>query len=551
MKNKSSTSIALTAVAALVVACTAVVSEDPVQCSNDADCEARGPDFKDTTCNPAGLCVPKVGISQAAVECSKTSECKSKGNDFLCNPHVHKCVQLNTEPECSVVYGDALADNVVLYGLLSEIGKSDTLYFRQAQHMSAAKLAFAEFFDKAGVRFPNGGTGALVACSQHYPKRVSAYLANLGVKAVIGPSSEDLQKRVVETLLPARVPSFSPWINGNPSAVIPEATNFAWLVGFRRSDVVLPLNALLAEQEAKVKADSAGAIQSVRVAVVINEPSLPGFNAFAEYGDLMDQRLTFNGKSAVENERDSGCANCYKRFTTSQAAPDVVNANAEAIKAFKPHFIIPFADIDWGAQLLPRLEQLYAAEPAGTFKPIYLQTFLQIEDAGYRALPVANADVRKRITGIRPLRDNSFEVFQNKFRETYRPASSPEKLGPEPNPGAGRAFETSLLLLFATYAAMTSNQELLPEDVVEAVKLVTDATAPTKVTLNDIPVGVQRLNAKERINLEGLFTFFDFDVKTNSAPPTWTTWCVKSAGQYESGTRVFRDGSFGVPAFCD
>jgi len=551
---KRAVSSTLLALGALVVACTAVVSEDPVQCATDGDCERRGPDFKDTTCDPSGLCVPKPGSPSApgpVGECSKSSECKSKGQDFLCNVGAHKCVQMTPEPECSVLYGDPLADGAVIFGLLSQIGRNDTLYFRQSQHPLAAKLAFTEFFDKAGARFPGNRSAALIGCSEHFPKRVSAYLANLGAKAIIGPTAEDSQKAIVETLLPARVPSFSPWINGSPAAVLPEASNFAWLVGFRRSDVVLPLNALLAEQEAKVKSDSSGAIQNVRVAVVVNQPALGGFNAFAEYGDLMDQRLTFNGKSAVENERDVGCNNCYKRFSTSQAAPDVVTAKAEEIKAFQPHFIVPFADIDWGAQLLPKLEELYAKEPAGTFKPIYLQTFLQIEDAGYRGLQVGTEELRKRITGIRPLRDNSFEVFQNKFREAYRPPSAPDKLGPEPNPGAGRAFETAFLLLFATYAAMTNSAdgEALPEDVADAIKTITDAAAK-KITLNDIAEGVQRLNSKEKINLEGLFTFFDFDQQTKSAPPIWTTWCVKAAGQYVSGTRVFKDGSFGTPAFC-
>jgi hypothetical protein len=527
-----------------LVACTAVVADDPVQCTVDSDCAARGPDFRDTICGPSGLCVAK---PVPPPECTKNADCAAAGPDQVCSTLQHKCAPLTSE-DCSVVYGDPHVDGTVLFGLLSEIGRDDTLYFRQQQHVSAAKLAFTEFFDKAGARLPGERGAALIACSEHSPRRASAHLANLGVKAVIGPSGENRQKAVVETLLPARVASFSPWINGNPSSVVPEAAGFAWLAGFKRSDVIAPLNALLAEQETRLEAG--GALAGVRVAVVLDTPTTSEFNPFAEYGDLMDQRLVFNGKSAVENERDAACGNCYRRFATNQADKSVVEQRAAEIVAFNPHFIIPFTDIDWGAQLLPELEERYAAAPKSVPRPIYLQPFLQIEDAGYKALPVMSAAIRRRITGIRPLRDNSFELFQNKFREAFRPPSAPDSLGAEANPGAGRAFETALLLLFATYAALSDNPDALSEDVVAALSKVTDSAAPTRITLNDIRVGVQRLNAKDRINLDGLFTFFDFDLATNSAPPTWTTWCVDASGQYLSGGRIFKDGTFGEPAFC-
>lgn len=552
LPRRSAHGIALALASALGIACTVVLNDDPVQCSADSDCTGRGPDFVNTTCSPQGICVDAAASVDASVaECKKTSDCEAKGNQLLCNTEVGQCVSYASEPDCTVAYGDPSEDGAVVFGLLSDVGHDDTFYFRQAQHLTGARLAFSEVFDKAGARFPGGGRGVLVACSQHRPKRVSAFLANIGAKAVIGPSTEDRQKAVVETLSQARVPSFSPWINGSPASVVPDAASFAWLVGFRRPDVVLPLNALVAEQEAKVKAESLGAIKNVRVAVLINKPTTTTYNAFAEYGDLMDQRLIFNGKSAVENERDVACNGCYKRFSTSQASAEIVQQRAEEILAFNPHFIIPFTDIDWGAQLLPKLEELYAAAPQSTFRPIYLQPFLQIEDAGYQALPVTDPAVRKRITGIVPLRDNSFEVFQNKFREAYRPPSAPDKLGPTPNPGAGRAFETSLLVLFAHYAAMVQNPNATAEDLISAIPVVTDAASTSKITLNDIQFGIARLNAKEKINLEGLFTSFGFDLTTNSAPPLWTTWCVSAAAQYVSGSRVFANGSFGAPAYCE
>jgi hypothetical protein len=529
-----------------VIACTAIVSEDATQCSNDADCAARGPDFADTVCGPKGFCEAKPA---APPECTKNSDCKDKGADMVCSALQQKCTSLAMEG-CKVEYGNPTDDGTVILGLLSEIDVNDTLYFRQRQHLAAAKLAFREYFEKSGATLPGNRKAALVACTEHFPRKVSAHLANIGALAVIGPSDEARQRAVVETLAQAKVPSFTPWMNGNPSAVVPESQSVAWIASFLRPEVVPPLNALVAEQETRIRTQRSPAPSAIRIATVINQPTTSTFNSFAEYGELMDQRLLFNGKSAVENQNDPACGNCYKRFETSQSAKAVVEQRAKDIIAFKPDIIVPFADIDWGAQLLPKLEELYELEPETTYRPVYVHAFLQIEDQGYKFLSVSNDDVRKRITGIRPVRDNSFEVFSNKFKDAYRSPSTPDKLGGDPNPGAGRAFETALLLLFATHAALVEDPAAGPQSVVAALKKVTDKTSTTKVTLNDIPSGVARLNAKESIDLIGLFTSFAFDDKTQSARASWATWCVTDSATYTGGARVFQNGSFGSTDYC-
>jgi hypothetical protein len=529
-----------------VLACTAFVSEDATQCSNDADCAARGPDFADTVCGAKGFCETK---PVPPPECTKNSDCKAKGADMVCSALQQKCTSIAME-DCNVEYGNPTDDGTVILGLLSEIGPNDTLYFRQRQHLAAAKLAFREYFEKSGATLPGGRKASLVACTERFPRKVAAHLANIGALAVIGPSDEARQRAVVETLAQGKVPSFTPWMNGNPSAVIPESTSVAWIASFLRPEVIPPLNALVAEQETRIRTQRSPAPSAIRIATVINEPTTSTFNSFAEYGELMDQRLLFNGKSAVENQRDPACGNCYQRFSTSQAAKAAVEQKAKDILAFKPDIVIPFADIDWGAQLLPKLEELYALEPETTHRPVYVHAFLQIEDQGYKFLNVGNDDVRKRITGIRPVRDNSFEVFSNKFKDAYRSPSTPDKLGGDPNPGAGRAFETALLLLFATHAALVEDPAAGPQSIVSALKKVTDKTSATKVTLNDIPSGVARLNAKDSIDLIGLFTSFAFDEKTQSARASWATWCVTNSATYVGGTRVFQNGSFGPTDYC-
>jgi|GEM_PF-1967622 len=540
--ESSARNIAFGALVSLVsaISCTAVVSTDATQCSTDQDCTARGPDFVGTLCAADGFCAPP---APPVPECTKSSDCAGKGAGFVCNSRVQQCIAVESE-DCKVVYGNPTADGTVLFGLLSEVGLEDSLYFRHAQYARAAELAFREFFETSAVTFPGNRTAALVACSEHSPRRAAAHLANIGVAAVIGPAEEGRQRAVVETLAGAGVATFSPWINGNPSAVLPESAGLAWVTSFLRPEIVPPLNVVVAEQEERLKAELG--IPAVRVAVVLeaNETS-----PFAEFASLMDQRLFFNGKTAIENGKDGGCNNCYRRFATNQAIATVVAGRAEEIAAFAPHIIIPFADIDWGAQLLPAIEKVYEAKPPEDVRPTYVQPFIQFDEQGYKALDTSKPEVRRRVTGVRQIRDNGFELFQDKFRDRFRPPSDPSKLGPEPNRGAGGAFETALLLLFSTYAALTENAAFEPRDVVEALKRVTDQAAPTKVTLNDIPTGIQRLNAKEPIRFTGLFTNFDFDYATSAARPRWTTWCLSPTGQLLSN-REYLNGEFVPKGLC-
>ena len=548
-----------------LVACTAIVtSDDPVQCKNDGDCTKRGADFVDSMC-AAGFCVPKPVASTTpdastaqpeastgipGAECTTNAECASKGAGFVCSSNMGKCAPTTSE-DCAVVYGDPTVEGTVLYGLMSEVGLGDTNYFRQKPYEYAAKLAFKEFFETTGVKFPGGRGGALIACSEHFPRRSAALLGNAGVKAIIGPSGEDRQRPVLETILPARIPTFTPWINGNPAAVVDGSSGFAWLAGFQRTEVIGPLNAYLAEKEKAIRATNGN--KKIRVAVVINHPSpdVPtSFNAYGEFYDLTNQRLFFNASTAILNatDPDPACSGggCFKQFDTNQSTLADVTARAQAIADFKPDVVIPFTDIDWGAQLLQALEPAFAT--AG-IAPIYIHPFLQIEDAGYRALDLTDPKIRARVGGIRAIRDNSFEVFSGKYVAALTTAAA---VGAAPNPGAGRAFETSLLLLLASYAAFVDNANASPEQIVAALPQVTksDAGVP-RITLTDLQNAVSTLNQKQPINFDGLFSTFDLDFSQHSSPATWTEWCPTELGQYVSSGRAFKGDKFeGTATAC-
>lgn len=167
---------ALVTVAA-ALSCTAVVSTTASQCSNDGDCAARGPDFEGTVCSAAGVCqVPP----PPAAECTKSSDCAAKGKGFVCSSRIQSCLAVESE-DCTVAYGDPSADGTVLFGLLSEVGKADTLYFRQGQHSRGGQLAFREFFETSDP--PRGVPSAppAFAAADAAPSTRAETIARLGV----------------------------------------------------------------------------------------------------------------------------------------------------------------------------------------------------------------------------------------------------------------------------------------------------------------------------------------------------------------------------------
>jgi hypothetical protein len=232
-----------------------------------------------------------------------------------------------------------------------------------------------------------------------------------------------------------------------------------------------------------------------------------------------------------------------------------VKALVDRVNAFAPHVLIPFTDIDWGSQFVPVFEETLKSLPAAVYRPVYLHPFTVSEDFGYSNSAVfpATAPQRRRVQGIRPARDNAFELFSQRYRETFRPASNPSKLGPLPSPGGGRAYETTLLLMMAMFdaAQRRGGGAFSPADVVASIPRVTDAKSQTKVTLNDITAGVAQLQAGRTIRVSGVWTQFDMDYDAKVAKPSWTTYCLDDKSQYYDTNRKFEASAFSAGSLCN
>jgi hypothetical protein len=521
-------------------ACSVVVSGDAPQCTNDSECTARGADFRDTRCNvQTGLCEATQAQLFADGDCRTNADCQAKGPDFVCSQRGNRCISWKSE-DCQRVVGNPTEEGTLLVGLMSELGRNDFRYFREGWHYEAAQLALKHFQDDKGIKLPGDHKVAIVACTQNQPRRTAAHLAELGVKAVVGPSEEPKIRNVAETLIPVQVPLFTGWAAGNPAGVLPGANGLVWITSFFRPEVVEPLSALLQAVETRLRAADP-TITRLRVA------TLYGVNLVATYEDSVKKDLRYNGDlSPLQQSNDT-----YLSISAGARPREEVDAIVNQLATFKPHVIIPFADIEWGGQYLGPIEDRLGALPAKE-RPVYLQPFLNIEDQTYRDSKYSgNTDFANRSFGIRPKRDTALEFFFEEFARTFE-KSSGRPLAP---PGAARAYETTLFVLYAMYAAALDAKGgfFAPQDVAKALPRITDEAAQVvRSTRDEIDtLGITTLRGGRNINLNGLFTTFQFPQGSSNARAQWEIWCAKpDLSVYGSG-KVFervegRPGAFVV-----
>ena len=99
--------------------CAAVTNTTAVQCTSEAECLGRGPEFAGTTCDKATKTCVK--LPEDTDLCSKNQECidRAGGAPAICQKATRKCVPLTTA-ECPTVLakpGQLLDDNTVVIGV--------------------------------------------------------------------------------------------------------------------------------------------------------------------------------------------------------------------------------------------------------------------------------------------------------------------------------------------------------------------------------------------------------------------------------------------------
>jgi hypothetical protein len=539
----------------LLPSCSVVVRADVSQCKTDGDCTGRGPDFVGTACATGGpskgYCVDELAVSENG-ECSANADCVDiSGPGSICasNSGANRCQRVVTD-ECPLYVGDPFVERTVIFGVMGDIAPTDARYTRDIGIVAAAKLAVDEFQADKGIELNGKRRVAVVFCRQSTPRASSTHLVRLGAKAILGPTESARLLSVVEQAAPEKVPVFAGALDENPAAALSQAAGLVFLTGAERGSTVAAMSAYLGENKTPILTATGGGA-ALRVLTVLSQDN-------AGYESLLAEKLTFNGKTALQNQGDAGCDACYRNIKLTDGD---VAAFLSAVAAFRPSVIVPIVDASWGTTFLPALEASFVG-PAKP--PIYLHPFTLEEDAGYRVLRKANPTLpTQRIAGLWPARTSSAVAS---FQDRYRAATSPKAsvAGPTPNVSATRVYENMSFVLLAAYSAARSapKGEFTGADLARAVaNVTTKGAASVQIGPLGIVPAVQTLNRElgrdqpefEKIDIDGIFTKFEFTSNQVATNP-WQIWCLDGAkGTYEGTSRVFDGTAFsgGAPGLCN
>jgi hypothetical protein len=352
--------------------CAAVTNTTAVQCTSEAECLGRGPEFAGTTCDKATkTCVKSAEDTDL---CTKNQECldRAGGAPAICQKATRKCVPLTTA-ECPTVIarpGQLIDDNTVVIGMLSAAGA--TFDSGNGDQMEkAAALAQIDISKSVKGLPPTDGTSnvrplVIVSCHEFdggYPGLIRAanHLAkDVKVPVVIGPidganqlavTSQVFSPNGVLTIIPFRTA-----VVDVPSPIAP--TPLIWSLSFTDRQISQSA-AQLITKDLEPKLRARGVTGPVRVAMIVEDNALGTTTA-----DIMEKDLTFNGKSAIQNATDTPPS--YLRvklgdFIDPIGNPSPADGAAKAVSAvigFKPHII---------------LHSYAPAAAAATFVPLTLQ----------------------------------------------------------------------------------------------------------------------------------------------------------------------------------
>jgi len=358
--------------------CAAVTNTTAVQCTSEAECLARGPEFAGTTCDKATKTCVKGTEDQDL--CTRNQECidKAGGAPSICLKATRKCVALTT-PECPTVLakpGQLLDDNTIVIGMLSAAGA--TFDSGNGDQMEkAAALAQTDIAKSVrGLPAVDGSSNirplVIVSCHEFdggYPGiiRAANHLAkNVRVPVVIGPIDGANQLAVTSQVFsPSGVLTIIPFrtaVVDVPSAISP--TPIVWSLSFTDRQIASSASQLITKDlEPKLRAR--GVTGPIRVAMIVEENALGTTTA-----DVMEGQLTFNGKTAVANATDT--PSNYLRvklgdFIDAVGNPSPADGAAKAVSAvinFKPHIILhSYAPAAAAATFVPLTLQWPATEP--------------------------------------------------------------------------------------------------------------------------------------------------------------------------------------------
>lgn len=467
------------------IGCSLLYDLDGAQCSETADCLARGAAFENTQCIDS-ICVSPTstggsdgsggssgsgantsGGASGAPGCTTHMECVERefGSPYLCRNG--SCQSLTLAGECPVVLGLGV-DN-------ENLRKPDPIVFGAYSHVDPVaprlsvptlnyELAIDEVNENTAGGLP-GGSGntrrpfIAVVCSGTNSPDLDASLSHLiddlEVPAILSSLySKDLVEAFETRGHPNNVFFLSPLEADSTLTILPD-DGLLWHMLTSGLDLAPAYLPLLARTEAYVR-EALELSEEDPIKVAMIDSRTPFLTDIANY--LMANG-EFNGQSFIDNENDGYFIRVRVDSAIEVANPDVTQAYTE-LESFRPHVVLAIASEEF---VLVR-NSLEATWPPGPPRPFYLASPYLFGIFGFADLAGSSAGRTLGVNFAGASDPTLYNLYLSRLKSTYS--------------SSGLVFDGSENFYDAAYFLMYS---------------IAGAGDPSRLTGREVALGMTRL----------------------------------------------------------
>jgi len=489
--------------------CSLIVDKNANQCSTDSDCAK----YAGTICVDRACVVPSTGLPP---QCSVHQDCVDlDGPGYFCRPSDRQCIAL-LSPECTTLHGDYTNPGAIFIGSLLPTTGPNRSFGKPAEN--SIGLALDDFTNSANGLPPVPGSSqrrplVLVGCDDSTdPIAAAKHLtADLEVPAIIGAAFSGVTIKVAtEVTIPAGTLLISPSATSVALTSLQD-NGLVWRTSPSDTLQADALSLVVPTVEANVRSElGLGPGTTIKVAIAHKGDA---------YGkgltDTLEQKLTFNGKPALQN------AGSYMR--RDYGDPDAGTARYETviadILAFKPHILLLFGTNESVSDMFGPIEARWTGEgPAVSYQPRYL-----FSDGGLLQelsdLVGTNNDLRLRVRGTVPGTGNSlYNAFLGWYQGAVTDGTSPDAFG------TAGAYDATYLIAYSIVSL--GGQPLTGSSIAAGFGKLVPPGSPVSVGSTNINDAFAKLSAGENIDFNGASGPLDFDLSTGEAPSDIQVWCL-------------------------
>jgi ABC-type branched-subunit amino acid transport system substrate-binding protein len=471
-------------------------------------------------------------VKGEARECETNRECTEQATEAsnvtggggavvpsICLKEQGKCARLLNE-DCDQVTGDYLDDDAVFIGsMFSTKGALGASPVVAAQRRQSAMLAVDQINAAGGI--PGAATGktrplVMVSCDDSLELvRSAEHLADVGVAAIVGPTSSASALTVTQEVTAARkIAVLTPTAGAAALADLDDGGFTFQMVPHDTQRGVILLDQINTLEDALRKERS---VETIKLGIVFRDDALgQGTRAALD-------ALTVNGRALADP------VNLGKNVRIDGYAP--ATPGWEALVAAHLKLLPDIIVLAGLSETVPNLiTPLEAAWPAGTPRPYYVGI-----DA-MQAPPLLDAaaksdDLRHRIRGTGVTQSPESVAVNNSFRLAYS-AHYPDTTAFAP--GMGPAFDAVYAIGFAL--AATRSKPASGESVVAGLRQLSGGTRRIDVEQTQLLGGFSELGRGAAIDAVGTIGRLKWSDAGAMLGGALDVWCVGMPG----GTPAFQ-----------